>query len=203
MYPPQLVACTTATCALLAPPALPFAAAQAKIPATGEVRSGDRVHVVGAAGPMGSMATIRLVSSGISGIAVEASDMAVDRLEVLKRKAVKVAEAKGVECHLYNPKDEQANAAPDYVMMMVPVGPLVAASVKQANANGIINIFAGIPADVHQDIDLNAFVEKRPVLYRYLRFDHGRHGSGLGQGQRWRPGYQPIRWRRVRHVRCH
>ena len=79
---------------------------------------------------------------------------------MLKRKAVKVAEAKGVECHLYNPKDEQATAAPDYVMMMVPVGPLVAASVKQANDNGIINIFAGIPADVHQDIDLNAFVAK-------------------------------------------
>ncbi|TVR44031.1 MAG: alcohol dehydrogenase [Planctomycetota bacterium] len=137
-----------------------FAAAQAKIPATGEVRKGDRVHVVGAAGPMGSMATIRLVSSGIDGIAVEASDMATDRLAVLRRKAEKVAQAKGVPCHLYNPKEEQAEGAPDYVMMMVPVGPLVAAAVTQTNPGGIINIFAGIAAEVHQDLDLDAYVTK-------------------------------------------
>jgi threonine dehydrogenase-like Zn-dependent dehydrogenase len=131
-----------------------------RIPATGEIREDDRVHVVGAAGPMGSMATIRVISSGIGGIAVEASDMAVDRLEVLRSKSESLATRKSVPLHLYNPKDEQAEAAPDYVMVMVPVGPLVSAAVDQANPGGVINIFAGIPAEVEQALDLDAYCNK-------------------------------------------
>ncbi|TVR15098.1 MAG: alcohol dehydrogenase [Planctomycetota bacterium] len=135
-------------------------AALGKIPETGEIRTGDRVHVVGAAGPMGSMATIRLVSSGVPGIAVEASDMAEERLAVLRRKASKAAAKNGVACHFYNPRSGAPEGDPNYVMLMVPVGPLVAAAVTQTQTGGIINIFAGIAADVFQDCDLDAYVAK-------------------------------------------
>lgn len=137
-----------------------LSAALAKIPATGEIRPGDRVHVVGAAGPMGSMATIRLVSSGVANITVEASDMAEERLAVLQRKAGKAAAKNGVTCHFYNPRSGSPEGDPNYVMLMVPVGPLVAAAVTQTQANGVINIFAGIAADVFQDCDLDAYVAK-------------------------------------------
>ncbi len=141
-------------------PGTSFAKALARIPATGEVRPGDRVHVVGAAGPMGSMAVIRVLSLGLGDVAVEGADMAADRLAVLARKAEPLSARKQVPLHLYDPRSESPQAPADYVMIMVPVGALVAAAVREANPGALINIFAGIPADVHQAVDLDAYVEK-------------------------------------------
>jgi len=44
---------------------------------------------------------------------------------------------------------------------MAPVPELVAAAVHNSGPRGIINIFAGIPATVTGEIDLDAYVEKR------------------------------------------
>ena len=44
---------------------------------------------------------------------------------------------------------------------MSPVPQLVAGAVKQAGPNGIVNIFAGIPANVTGEIDLDAYIEKQ------------------------------------------
>jgi L-sorbose 1-phosphate reductase len=136
-----------------------FAAALATIPATGEV-AGGKVSVVGAGGPMGSMAVIRLVSTGLRGLSVEASDLAVDRLEVLRSKAAAVAAQRGVPLRLFNPKTEQGSGGYDYHMMMVPVPALVAAAVGQSNPGAKINIFAGIPAEVYAPIDLDTYCAK-------------------------------------------
>lgn len=138
-----------------------FAEAQARIPLNGEVREGDQVHVIGAAGPMGSMAVIRIVSLGLPGLKVDGSDMAMERLGVLRRKAEPVAVSKQIPLRLFNPQEGQPTGAPDYVMLMVPVGPLVAKSVADVNEDGVINIFAGIPSEVSQDIDLDAYCAKR------------------------------------------
>jgi len=43
---------------------------------------------------------------------------------------------------------------------MAPVPALVVQAVKDAAPKAIINIFAGIPADKHADIDLDAYLEK-------------------------------------------
>ena len=137
-----------------------FAKALARIPTTGEVRPGDRVHVIGAAGPMGSMAVIRLASLAGHDIAVEASDMDAARLAVLGAKASPVAERCGVPLHLFDPRAEQAQGPADYVMLMVPVGALVAQAVTTASPGAIINIFAGIPAEVHQELDLDTYIDK-------------------------------------------
>ncbi|MDA3961593.1 MAG: alcohol dehydrogenase catalytic domain-containing protein [Planctomycetota bacterium] len=137
-----------------------FAKALARIPETGELRPGDHVHVIGAAGPMGSMATIRVISEGMADTSVEASDMAEERLAVLERKAAAVAKRTGVPTRFFNPKDAQSEKPADYVMVMVPVGPLVAGAVRDSNPGAIINIFAGIQAEVSQDIDLDGYVRK-------------------------------------------
>lgn len=52
------------------------------------------------------------------------------------------------------------NGPPSYTIVMVPAPGLVAEAVRQSGSGGIINIFAGIPADVHVEIDLNAYIEK-------------------------------------------
>lgn len=137
-----------------------FAKALERVPETGEVRPGDHVHVIGAAGPMGSMATIRVVSMAMDGVTVEGSDMAEERLAGLKSKVDPLAAAKGVSARLFNPKDEQPGQPQDYAMVMVPVGPLVAGAVTSSNPGGIVNIFAGIPAEVSHPIDLDAYVAK-------------------------------------------
>ncbi len=137
-----------------------FSAALARIPRSGEVKAGQKVAVVGAAGPMGSMAVIRLVSTGLKGLSVEASDLAADRLAVLKDKAEPVAKARGVALRLYNPKAEKPSGNADYHMIMVPVPALVAAAVGQSNPGAVINIFAGIAADVKGAIDLDTYCDK-------------------------------------------
>jgi threonine dehydrogenase-like Zn-dependent dehydrogenase len=137
-----------------------FAEAIKRIPASGEVREGMRVSVVGAAGPMGSMAVIRLVSTGLKGLNVEASDLAVERLAVLRGKAEPVAKARGVALRLFNPKDEKPAGPADYHMIMVPVPALVAAAVGGSQPGAVINIFAGIAADVKGAIDLDTYCAK-------------------------------------------
>ncbi|MHC4187333.1 MAG: MDR/zinc-dependent alcohol dehydrogenase-like family protein, partial [Planctomycetota bacterium] len=48
----------------------------------------------------------------------------------------------------------------DYIALMVPRPELVSEAVKSAKENGIINIFAGIPADVKAKIDLNSYITR-------------------------------------------
>ena len=105
------------------------------------------------------MAVIRLVSTGLKGLNVEGSDFALDRLNVLKGKAEPVAKARGVALRLYNPKEEKPSGKADYHMIMVPVPALVAAAVGQSNPGAVINIFAGIAADVKGAIDLDTYCD--------------------------------------------
>src|SRR5664280_2310697 len=59
--------------------------AYARIPVTCEQRAGDRVAVIGAAGPMGLMHTVRTAVSGIEGLTLDAVDVDDDRLARLAK----------------------------------------------------------------------------------------------------------------------
>ena len=131
------------------------------IPATGEIRSGDKINVIGAAGPMGTMHVIRNICQGIEGISVFAGDVDESRLAILAKTAGPLAEKNNIEYRAYNPAEEKVTDAFDYIVLMVPAPELVAASVRNALSGGIINIFAGIPATVTARIDLDAYIEKR------------------------------------------
>jgi threonine dehydrogenase-like Zn-dependent dehydrogenase len=131
------------------------------IPASAELRERARVHIVGAGGPMGMMHVIRALCSGIAGISVVGSDTDDARLEALTRIARPLAEATGVPFRVCNPTRESLENAFDYVVLMAPVPALVAQAVERAAPHAIINIFAGIPADVTAEIDLNAYVGKQ------------------------------------------
>jgi threonine dehydrogenase-like Zn-dependent dehydrogenase len=142
------------------------------IPETNEIRPGDRVNVIGAGGPMGMMHVIRNICQGIEGVSVFASDVDDRRLAALTKVARPLAEKNAVQYTADNPtcRDvpslarlarERSSEVFDYIALMAPVPELVAASVQSAARRGLVNIFAGIPAAVTGEIDLNSYIQKQ------------------------------------------
>jgi L-sorbose 1-phosphate reductase len=136
------------------------AEAYAAIPANAEVRPGDRINIVGAAGPMGTMHVVRLLSRGTPGVTVYAGDINEERLAGLRDLAESLAKEKGVALRSYNPAKDSLGVAFDYIVVMAPVPALVAQAVETAAKRAIVNIFTGIPADKTVAIDLDAYVDK-------------------------------------------
>ncbi|MHC4115055.1 MAG: alcohol dehydrogenase catalytic domain-containing protein [Planctomycetota bacterium] len=130
------------------------------IPSSGEIRTGEAINVIGAGGPMGVMHVIRNISQGVKEVAVFAGDIDNERLALLSRIAVPLAEKNKVSFRTYNSAADDVKKAFSYVVIMAPVPKLVADSVKGVAEHGIINIFAGIPAEVAWPIDLDAYIEK-------------------------------------------
>lgn len=141
------------------------AAALRAIPETGDLREGDRVHVVGAGGPMGVMHVVRALCEGVPGIEVHAADLSDERLAALGRIAEPLAAANGLSFHPYNSTRDRLSIEADYTVIMAPVPKLVEAAVRNAAPGGRINIFAGIPVGRPADLDLDACVERGIYLF--------------------------------------
>ena len=135
------------------------------VPSTGEIRQNDTILVVGAGGPMGQMHVIRNICLGLSGVSVVGTDFDDPRIESLRCKAEPIATANGVPLRLVNLQKEQLEEKFTYVALMAPVGALVADAIQRSGQGAIINIFAGIPAAVKHDLDLDAYVEKRCFMF--------------------------------------
>ncbi len=135
------------------------------IPVTGEIRAGDKAIVIGAAGPMGQMHVIRLICTGLENLSIVGTDFDDERLESLAQKANPMAAERGVELSLVNPKTNPVKDKFSYHAIMAPVGPLVAQAVKDSTEGALINIFAGIPASVKQDIDLDTYIANRCFMF--------------------------------------
>jgi threonine dehydrogenase-like Zn-dependent dehydrogenase len=137
------------------------AAALAAIPATAELRPNDKINIIGAAGPMGTMHVIRDLCQGVAGVTVFAGDLNDERLEALRKLAEPLAQKNKVTLRPYNPSKDKFTEPFNYIVLMAPVPALVAQAVKDAAPGAIINIFAGIPADKTGEIDLDMYIEKR------------------------------------------
>ena len=137
------------------------AAGMAAIPATAEIRANDKIDIVGAAGPMGTMHVIRDLCQGVPGVTVFAGDLSDERLAVLRRLAEPLARKNGLTLRTYNPAKDKLAEKFDYIVLMAPVPVLVTQAVAAAAPRAIINIFAGIPADKTAEIDLDAYIEKQ------------------------------------------
>ncbi len=131
------------------------------IPPTGEIRHGDKIHVIGAAGPMGVMHVIRDLCQGVEGVEVYAADMDDHRLGLLNRIAEPIARERNVGYHPYNPTRGKPKVAFTYTALMAPVPKLVDGAIADSAAHAIINIFAGIPASVSAPIDLDTYIRKQ------------------------------------------
>jgi len=135
--------------------------ALASIPADAEMRPNDKVNIIGAAGPMGTMHVIRDLCQGVAGIAVYAGDLSDERLAMLKKLAEPLAKKNKLTLHPYNPKTNAPTEKFNYIVLMAPVPALVVQAVKDAAPKAIINIFAGIPADKTAEIDLDMYIQKQ------------------------------------------
>jgi len=131
------------------------------IPQTDEIRQGDKINIIGAGGPMGTMHVIRNICQGIEGVSVFGGDLDDTRLDILTRIAGPLAKKNNIEYKPYNPTKDEITESFDYTVLMAPVPGLVAASVHSAAERGLINIFAGIPATVSGEIDLDTYIEKQ------------------------------------------
>lgn len=136
------------------------AEAYATIPATGEIRDGERVLVVGAGGPMGQMHVIRLLTTGHADVELVGTDFDGPRLASLQAKAGPLAQQGGAKLSLVNPQETPVEGEFGYVALMAPVPGLVCDAVRQAGTGCRINIFAGIPAGKHAELDLDRYIQK-------------------------------------------
>ena len=137
------------------------AAAYAAIPQTAEIRPGDKINIIGAAGPMGTMHVIRDLCQGVAGVTVYAGDLNEDRLAGLRALAEPLAVERHVRFRGYNPAKNPPGEDFNYTVLMAPIPALVAQAVAASAKNAIINIFAGIPADKTAAVDLDAYVDKQ------------------------------------------
>ncbi|MFP4381403.1 MAG: alcohol dehydrogenase catalytic domain-containing protein [Candidatus Sumerlaeia bacterium] len=131
------------------------------IPEIPELREGEKVLVVGAAGPMGVMHVIRCLCQGVKDVEVYATDFDDIRLSALYDKAAPLAQKNGLHYQSFNPSEHKNIPQGSYTQIMVPIPDLVAQAVRDSLPKGIINIFAGIPATVFHDIDMDAYIEKK------------------------------------------
>ena len=137
------------------------AEAMSYIPATAEIRAGNKVNIIGAAGPMGTMHVIRDICQGEPEVTVFAGDLSDERLAMLRKLASSLAQKHKVTLRTYNPSKEKLAEQFDYIVLMAPVPALVVASVASAAKRAIINIFAGIAATVTADLDLDTYIAKQ------------------------------------------
>ena len=128
------------------------------IPANGELRNGDRVAVIGAAGPMGSMHVIRSISGGWQDLTVAAVDVDDSRLAHLEHLAAPLAAERNVALTVVNSTTTELEAGFSYVALLVPAPALVARSLAIAGRHGRINIFAGFAVGTRAEIDLNRYL---------------------------------------------
>lgn len=140
------------------------AASYARIPAQRELRTGEKVAIIGAAGPMGLMHTVRTAISGVAGISMDAVDVDDARLAHLADVVAPVAAEHGVPTRFLNSRTEPLAAGYTYVAVMVPAPALIAQAVEMAGEGAIVNAFAGFAVGTLADLDLNAVAERGVYL---------------------------------------
>ena len=122
----KLAAFITAASASSAPPAR-RRRRLAAIPATAEIRPNDKINIIGAAGPMGTMHVIRDLCQGVPGVSVFAGDLSDERLAALQKLAEPLAAKEQLTLRpTIRPRTNRRRKF-NYIVLMAPVPALVAA----------------------------------------------------------------------------
>lgn len=135
--------------------------AMKNIPTTAELQKGDKINIIGATGSMGLMHVIRCISQGIKDVMVYAGGRNQKRLDAVSEIASPIARKLSIHYLPYNIKHGMPKVKFDYIMLLASAVKLLTESVEQAAQNGIINVFAGINADVEVAIDLDQYIRKQ------------------------------------------
>ena len=130
------------------------------VPVNGEIRENDRVAIIGAAGPMGLMHTVRTVSLGLDGVSVVGADVSDERLANLAAVVNPTAAERGVPFEVVNSSATPLQPGYTYVTCLVPVPALLSQAVDLAGEGAIVNAFAGFPAGTLAELDLQGIIER-------------------------------------------
>lgn len=140
------------------------AEAYARVPKNGALRPGDRVAIIGAAGPMGLMHTVRDAVAGVADLSIDAADVNDDRLNHLQDQVDPVAGPHGVPVRYVNSTQTPLSGPYDHVTCLVPVPAVMASAVDLAGENSIVNAFAGIAAGTLVELDVQGMVERNVFI---------------------------------------
>ena len=130
------------------------------VPANGELRPGEKVGIIGAAGPMGFMHVVRSLTAGLPGVSVEAIDIDKERLAHLASVAAPLAAAHGLAFTATDSRSRQPAGGYTRIACLVPVPPLAAGTVDLAAEGAIIDFFAGFAIGVTAPLDLDRMLAK-------------------------------------------
>lgn len=139
-------------------------ASYAMIPEGTEVRDGDAMLVIGAAGPMGVMHTMRAVVLGLDHLSVDGSDVSDERLAHLAEVIQPVADARGVAVRFINSSTQELRPGYTYVTCMVPSAALLSQAIDLCGEDATVNLFAGLPIGSFGEVDYQGMVERRVFL---------------------------------------
>jgi L-sorbose 1-phosphate reductase len=136
----------------------------AMAPGIAELRDGERVVVIGAAGPMGFMHVIRALTSDRADLDVTAVDIDPARLEHLAAVAEPIAAANRVAFRVVDSRETQLDPGFTRVGVMVPSPALAADAVRLAGDGAILDIFAGFAVGTRAPLDLGELIRKRVYM---------------------------------------
>lgn len=138
----------------------------------GEARNRCDLHphgaavFIGAGGPMGQMHVQRAIEQTDGPKLIIATDIVQNRLDALNERFVPLAKKHGRKLLVVNPTDidesmydyvmrETDGLGADDVVVSVPHAGLMAESATYMNANGMLNLFAGVKNGTMADLDLS------------------------------------------------
>jgi hypothetical protein len=93
------------------------------------------------------------------------TDVDPSRLQALAAKAMPLAHKNGVTLELKDAKAHPLEGSFGYFAIMVPLGAMIDQAVGHSADHTLINIFAGIPADVRQDLDLDRYIANHCYMF--------------------------------------
>lgn len=139
------------------------AAAYAQTPVRSTLKHGGRAWFVGAGGPMGRMHVQRALQVADGPKVVVCTDVSDLRLADLADTYCAEAEANGVEFICLNPLNKAAYEAGmaafkggfDDIVVLAPVGALIAEAAHWLAPGGVMNVFAGVGRGTLVNLDLS------------------------------------------------
>ncbi len=134
------------------------------VPSTGELREGENVGVIGAAGPMGLMHVIRALTSGGADVAVTAIDIDQARLAHLASVAGPLAESRGLTFESVDSTQSESRGGFTRIGVMVPSPALAASAIELAADGAIVDFFAGFAIGTTAPLDVDEMLRKRVYI---------------------------------------
>jgi L-sorbose 1-phosphate reductase len=141
-----------------------IARAYEDVPVRSTLKPGGKSWFVGAGGPMGRMHVQRAIQVHDGPSTIVCSDVSDLRLDDLCTSFSQEAQEKGIEFICLNPtrKDEYLAALKtftpdgfDDIIVLAPIGPVIAEAYDYLAAKGVMNVFAGLSRGSMVNLDLS------------------------------------------------